>query len=139
MKANKIYLLKFTKTVNVEDGDEFTHPIYNDLSNCLNADEQKYLGFADNEDIFIRLVDYKVSLVSNIFTKYGFEFDVIDVTSSVIKGDIQKEYPEVEKLTPYLFEDFRIDTTSVDDILDKINEKGMDSLDNIDKKILKIA
>lgn len=139
MKANKIYLLKFTKTVNIEDGDEFTHPIYNDLSNCLNVDEQKYLGFSDNEDIFIRLVDYKVSLVSNIFSKYGFEFDVIDVTDAVIKGDIQKEYPEVEKLTPYLFEDFRIDTTSVDDILDKINEKGMDSLDNIDKKILKAA
>lgn len=136
MKANKIYLIKFTKLINIEDEK---HPIYNDFTNCLNPDEQKYLGFADNEDIFIRLVDYKVSLVSNIFTKYGFEFDVIDVTSSVIKGDIQKEYPEVEKLTPYLFEDFRIDTTSVDDILDKINEKGMDSLDNIDKKILKIA
>ena len=46
MKANKIYLLKFTKTVNVEDGDEFTHPIYNDLSNCLNADEQKIINNA---------------------------------------------------------------------------------------------
>ncbi len=139
MKANKIYLLKFTKSVNIEDGDEFTHPIYNDLSNCLNDDEQKYLGFADNEDIFIRLVDYKVTLISEIFSKYGFEFDVLDVTSSVIKGKIQKDYPEVEKLTPYLFEDFRVDNTSIDDILDKINESGMDSLDNIDKKILKTS
>ena len=49
MKANKIYLLKFTKTVNVEDGDEFTHPIYNDLSNCLNADEQKIIDSAQND------------------------------------------------------------------------------------------
>jgi len=133
MKANKIYLIKFTKLVNIDDEK---HPIYNDFTNCLNPEDQKYVGFADNEDIFIRLNDYKVDSFASIFTKYGFEFDVLDVTDSVIKGKTQKIYPEVEALTPYLFEDFRLDTTSVDDILDKINETGMDSLDNTDTVIL---
>jgi hypothetical protein len=133
MKANKIYLLKFTKLVDIED---VKHPIYNDFTNCLNPEDVRYVGFTENDDVFIRLNDYKVDTFANIFTKYGFEFDVLDVTDSVIKGKTQKKYPEVEKLTPYLFEDFRVETTSIDDILDKINETGMDSLDKIDKNIL---
>jgi hypothetical protein len=133
MKANKIYLIKFTKLVNIEDEK---HPIYNDFTNCLNPEDQKYIGFTDNEDVFVRLNDYKVDTFADVFTKHGFEFDVLDVTDSVIKGKIQKKYPEVEALTPYLFEDFRLETTSIDDILDKINETGMDSLDVIDKNIL---
>ena len=51
-------------------------------------------------------------------------------------GDIQKKFPEVEKLTPYMFDNFRIENTSVDDVLDKILEKGINSIDNIDKIIL---
>ena len=133
MKANKIYLIKFTKLVNIEDEK---HPIYNDFTNCLNPEDQKYIGFTDNEDVFVRLNDYKVDTFADVFTKHGFEFDVLDVTDSVIKGKIQRKYPEVEALTPYLFEDFRLETTSIDDILDKINETGMDSLDVIDKNIL---
>ena len=133
MKANKIYLIKFTKLVNIEDEK---HPIYNDFTNCLNPEDQKYIGFTDNEDVFVRLNDYKVDTFADVFTKHGFEFDVLDVTDSVIKGNIQKKYPEVEALTPYLFEDFRLETTSIDDILDKINETGMKSLDKTDKMIL---
>lgn len=137
IKSNQIYLFKFTKLVNIGDDDEFTHPIYSDLSNCLDDGEDKYIGFSDNEDMFVRLSDYKVGLIAEIFSKYGFEFDIIDVTESVIKGITQKEYPEVEKLTPYMFEDFRYENTSTDDVLDKINEMGIDSLDKIDKEILK--
>lgn len=87
--------------------------------------------------MFIRLLDYKVDEVCNILYKYGFEFSKYDVTESVIKGNTQKEYPEVAKLTPYLFEDFRTENTSIDDVLDKINEMGIDSLDDIDKSVLK--
>lgn len=132
MKANKIHFLKFTKSINIGDGDDFTHPIYTDLSNCLNEDDQQFLGFTENDDIFIRLNDYKVESFSNVFSKHGFEFDSIDVTNDVIKGNIQKMYPEVEDL----FEDFRLDCTSVDDVLDKISFYGIDSLDIIDKKVL---
>ena len=108
IKANKIFLIKFTKLVNIEDEK---HPIYNDFTNCLNPEDQKYIGFADNEDVFVRLTDYKVDTLANVFEKHGFEFDVLDVTNEVIKGNTQKIYPEVEALTPHLFEDFRLDTT----------------------------
>ena len=59
-----------------------------------------------------------------------------DVTDKVISGEIQKLYPEVEKFTPKLFENFRLDNTTIDDVLDKINDKGIESLDDIDKKVL---
>lgn len=134
MKSNKIYLIKFTKKVEVDN--DFNHPVYEDLSKCLDKGDEKFIGFTDNEDIFVRLSDIKVDKICNIFTKHGFEFNVNEVTELVINGDMQKAYPEVEELTPQIFEVFRLENTSVDDILDKISEKGMDSLDETDKAIL---
>lgn len=133
MKSNNIYFVRFTKSSDIEDN---AHPIYQDLSNALDKEDGKYLGFTNGEDLFIRLVYFKVQKVLDVFTKNGFEFEVTDVTSDVISGDIQKKFPEVEKLTPYMFDNFRIENTSVDDVLDKILEKGINSIDNIDKIIL---
>lgn len=134
MKSNKIYLIKFTKKVEVDN--DFNHPVYEDLSKCLDKGDGKFIGFTDNEDIFVRLSDIKVDKICNIFKKHGFKFNVNEVTELVINGDMQKAYPEVEELTPQIFEVFRLENTSVDDILDKISEKGMDSLDETDKAIL---
>ena len=133
MKSNNIYFVRFTKSSDIEDN---AHPIYQDLSNALDKEDGKYLGFTNGEDLFIRLVYFKVQKVLDVFTKHEFEFEVTDVTSDVISGDIQKKFPEVEKLTPYMFDNFRIENTSVDDVLDKILEKGINSIDNIDKMIL---
>ena len=133
MKSNNIYFVRFTKSSDIEDN---AHPIYQDLSNALDKEDGKYLGFTNGEDLFIRLVYFKVQKVLDVFTKNGFEFEVTDVTSDVLSGDIQKKFPEVEKLTPYMFDNFRIENTSVDDVLDKILEKGINSIDNIDKIIL---
>ena len=138
IRSNKVYYFKFSKLADVDNTEkEFEHPFYNDISNCINQEENKYVGFTDNDDIFVRLNDYKVSMIAEVFNKHGFEFEILDVTEPVIKGDIQKKYPEVEVLTPHLFEDFRYDNTTIDDVLDKINKKGIDSLDEIDKEILK--
>ena len=133
MKSNNIYFVRFTKSSDIEDN---AHPIYQDLSNALDKEDGKYLGFTNGEDLFIRLVYFKVQKVLDVFTKHEFEFEVTDVTSDVISGDIQKKFPEVEKLTPFMFDDFRIENTSVDDVLDKILEKGINSIDSIDKRIL---
>lgn len=134
MKSDKIFLISFTKRIEI--GDDYSHPLYTDMTNCLSEGDDKYIGFADNEDIFVRLSEAKVKDICNVFEKYGFEFDVNDVTSELIKGEIHKKYPEVESLTPGLFENFRLDETSINDILDKISEKGIDSLDEVDKRIL---
>ena len=139
MKSNKVFLIKFTKKVNIGEGDDFTHPVYEDISRCLENGDEKFIGFTDDEDIFIRLSDSKVNDICNTFRKHGFEFNIDEVTEFVINGDMQKMYPEVEALTPLIFETFRLDNTNVDDILDKISEKGIESLDDIDKKVLEKA
>jgi hypothetical protein len=135
---NKIYLLKIVSE-NIEEyniDSTNNHPIYEELSDCLEPGDSDYLGFTKDDDIFVRLPDYKVNKITSVLSKY-FEFTKTDVTNKVISGDIEKTYPEVKEVTPKLFNDFRLDNTSVDDILDKIIESGIDSLDKIDKTILK--
>lgn len=135
---NKIYFLKIVseniEEYNIDSTDN--HPIYEELSDCLEPGDSDYLGFTKDDDIFVRLPDYKVNKITAVLCKY-FEFTKTDVTDKVISGDIEKIYPEVKEVTPKLFNDFRLDNTSVDDILDKIIEGGIDSLDKIDKTILK--
>lgn len=135
MKANKIYQINIKK--DSPEIDSESHPIYKEFANILDIEDGKYIGFTEDNKIFVRLLDYKFTNFCNLLYKYNIDFDFCDVTDSVIKGDIQKKYPVVENLTPYLFEDFRYDNTSIDNILDKINERGIESIDEIDKNILK--
>jgi hypothetical protein len=86
--------------------------------------------------MFVRLNTIKLKRVVDIMKKY-FVIDIKDVSDKVISGELQKLYPEVESLTPKLFRKFRLDNETVDDVLDKINENGLKSLDKVDKKILK--
>lgn len=134
---NRIYLLKLVDGEAPEYNEENkeVHPFYEELTECLDENDQEYIGFTDADDLFIRLDEYKVDKIVNVFKKY-FIFSKSDVTDKVISGEMQKLYPEVEKFTPKLFENFRLDNTSIDDVLDKINEKGIESLDDIDKKVL---
>ena len=53
MKSNNIYFVRFTKSSDIEDN---AHPIYQDLSNALDKEDGKDLGFTNGEDLFIRLV-----------------------------------------------------------------------------------
>lgn len=100
---NKIYFLKIV----IENITEFdidstdNHPIYEDLSNCLDEDDVEYLGFTKDDDIFVRLPDYKVDKITAVLSKY-FEFTKTDVTEKVISGELQKLYTELE-FTPKLF------------------------------------
>lgn len=135
MKISKIYQITI-KSDNQEIDSE-SHPIYEELSTIIGEEGGKYMGFEDDK-IFVRLVDYKFNNLCNLLSKYNIIFEFIDVSEGVIKGDIQKEYTQVENLTPNLFKDFRYDNTSINDILDKINERGIGSIDSIDKDILKI-
>jgi hypothetical protein len=134
MKSNKIYKIEFLKVIDFDD--EIANLFFEEISRCLDKGEEKYIGFSENEDIFLRLTDYKIQMITNVLKNWNLDFKIFEVTKEVIKGEIQKLYPEVEELTPHLFENFRIENTSVNDVLDKIIESGIDSIDDIDKKIL---
>jgi hypothetical protein len=131
---NTIYLLKLDEMRDTPN-DDFSHPIFSDLALSL-GDVSEYIGFSDDECLFVRLTESKLTILEYILNKYT-SFTKEDITDRVISGEIQKLYPEVEKLTPMIFEKFRIDVTTVDDVLDKISVSGLSSLDCIDMTILK--
>lgn len=129
MNAKKIYLLKLVDS-NLENYENYSHPIFEELCLILNSDDLNYIEVCDDDNIFLNLLDYKVDEIVNLFEKY-FKVVKEDITNNIIKG---KLYPNIDY---NLFKKFRIENTSIDDILDKICEKGMISLDVIDMIILK--
>lgn len=135
---NKIYqitIVEDVENINSDDND-FSHPFFEEITISLNENDANYIGFSDNDEMFVRLNTIKLKRVVDIMKKY-FVIDIKDVSDKVISGELQKLYPEVESLTPKLFRKFRLDNETVDDVLDKINENGLKSLDKVDKKILK--
>jgi hypothetical protein len=140
MKSNKIYLIRLKEEINgigeIERDSDFSHPFFTEISNVVEVEEAKYIGFSNNEDVFVRLDELKFNQILSVFKKY-YELTIEDVTDKVINGEMQKLYPEVECLTPVLFTDFRLENTSTDDVLDKINVTGINCLDEIDEKILR--
>jgi hypothetical protein len=129
----KIYLFKLIGE-DIEDGDnnDFTHPFYAEIAQILGEGDAKNLGFTKDKAMFAALEEAKLEKLSNLMNKY-FIISKTDVTEKVIRGEIQAEYPEVEK---ELFENFRLENTTVDNVLDKISSFGIESLDHIDKAIL---
>jgi hypothetical protein len=131
----KIYLFKLVGE-DIEDViegcEDFSHPFFAELADVIGEEDLKYLGFTKTDDIFATLEESKIEKLSNIMNKY-FIISKTDVTEKVISGEIQAEYPEVEK---ELFDNFRLDNVTVDDVLDKISSLGIESLDDIDKAIL---
>ena len=129
----KIYLFKLIGE-DIEDGDnnDFTHPFYTEIAQILVGDDAKNLGFTKDKAMFAALEDVKLEKLSDLMNKY-FIITKTDVTEQVIRGEIQAEYPEIEK---GLFENFRLENTTVDNVLDKISSFGIESLDHIDKAIL---
>jgi hypothetical protein len=135
---NRIYqitIIEDIENINLDNND-FSHPFFEEISLSLNEKDNNYIGFSDNDEMFVRLDTIKLKRVVDIMNKY-FVIDIKDVSDKVISGELQKLYPEVESLTPKLFRKFRLDNETVDDVLDKINECGLESLDKVDKKILK--
>jgi hypothetical protein len=133
---NNIYLLNLKEIGEMEDtsNSDFSHPIFDDLAMIL-SEYTKYIGFSDDGYMFVRLPEHKLSELEYIINKYT-TFTKEDVTSRVISGEMQRMYPEVEKLTPMLFRNFRLELTTVDNILDRIRHSGLSSLDMIDMSIL---
>lgn len=137
MKSNKIYHIRLVKEIYKTNSTEndFSHPIYSKLSDIIEVTEIKHIWVSDNDDIYIRLDENKYKRILAAFEEY-YELTTEDITDKVIEGEIEKLYPEIELFTEEFFTDFRLENTSVDDLLDKISTKGIDSLDNTDNSIL---
>lgn len=137
MKSNKIYHIRLEREIiktNYKEND-FSQTIYTELATIIELEEVKYIWISDDDELFIRLDENKYKRIKGAFEKY-YELIAEDITEKLLKGEIEKLNPKIKFSNEAFFSSFRKEYTSIDDLLDKINTKGMDSLDTIDKLIL---
>jgi hypothetical protein len=140
MKGCRIYFLRIINDLQSDSwhSDDFSNPLYQQLGDLIELNDVKYLGFTDSNGILLQLETLQLKKVINLFENH-FDITITDVTDQVLSGEMEKMYPEVEELTPNFFSNFRLENTSIDDVLDKINNLGSKSLDNLDLKIINLG
>ena len=110
--------------------------LYGQISLVEYTDEN---GF---ECMFAILDEYLINKLDIIYKKYGIKFNIIDITNSVIFDDpIKTKYKNHKGISCNkdilnLMKKFKNNWVTKDDILDKILEKGIDSLTDFDLDIL---
>ena len=72
-----------------------------------------------------------IKVVADISKKYNLEFDYTDITDEFLMG--MYEIPDSD------FTDFRVENLTEDLVYRKIKELGVDSLTELDKKILELS
>lgn len=77
---------------------------------------------------YLMCTDNVLEYVISLCYKYEVKFNVIDITNDFLMGSIKIDDKDFQN---YLKENLNIDL-----ILDKINQLGIDSLNEFDKKIL---
>ena len=116
---------------------DYVIKIYGQLSMVEYTDEN---GF---ECMFAILDNYLIEKLNDIYKKYSLNFNVIDITKDIIfDAPIRTKYKtysgkSANKAIQELIKEFKNNWVSKDDILDKILEKGINSLTKLDLKILK--
>lgn len=88
-----------------------------------------------NGDVMYALMDeLDVANMNEVSAIVGFRYELIDVTKEAINGEIEelKTYETLKEL----IENFLRKNLTINMVLDKINEKGIDSLNDVDREIL---
>ena len=135
MKFNQIFLIK---TLN-EPEESQSEKMILDVINCFEeGDENNYVIEDVNglDYIFLRMSEYKVEKICKVLDKY-IDYTIEEITNQIVSGEEAdlKSIISNPDFKPF-FDSFRIESTQVDDVLDKILSKGIDSLDDIDRQIL---
>jgi len=107
-------------------------------------DKIRFVEYVDNNFncMFCIVNDYDLGDLSNLYKTLSINFKIKDLTKSVLLcDDIKTSYLsergfDVSKEINELIKDFYKENVTADDILDKINLKGIKSITKVDKLIL---
>lgn len=108
--------------------------------------DEKYVAFGEDDFMYLFVEDYKVKSVLNYLLENDLVVSHRDVTDEIISGEIYDDVDfksiyettdEYELQFKKVFDTFILKNVSPDNVLDKINEKGIESLTDVDKEILK--
>jgi hypothetical protein len=135
MKSNKIFLIKVLSNPEVK----LENRMLQEFCDCFEeGDEYNYAVHDVNglDYIFLRFSDYKVDKVCKVLDRY-IKYDLSEISGNLILGN-EGDLLNIVKSDEFksFFDSFRIDNTKIDDVLDKINVKGINALDDIDKDVL---
>lgn len=115
---------------------EYINKLYGQISMVEYTDDINF------ECMFAILDDFLFQKISNLYQKYEMKFQIKDLTKEVILDTnfrirFDNCYGRSVQLDVIkLIKDFKNNCISKDDILDKILEKGIDSLTDFDLDIL---
>lgn len=108
-------------------------------------DNIKNVGFIDDDNMisfFCTSTDFNLKRLSVLFTELSINFTSKDLTDKVLLCDnIKTSYLDddgldmTDEINKFI-NDFYVDNITIDDILDKINIKGIESINEVDKGIL---
>ena len=91
----------------------------------FESNQSNQLILEENESYLVGLfTDEFVDFLTFIFRKYNIKFSITDVTAQFVKTNIFK------------IKSYVLSNVKVNDILDKINKSGMESLNEIDYMVL---
>jgi len=111
---------KFTKNLTLDDLD---------LLETINLDQM--IDVIENEFIvsYVICTELDLEKLKTFLYKYKVLFEVENITKKFLKGH--------EKVDDEIFLKYLEHNLTINDVLDKISEIGIESLTDIDKKILK--
>jgi hypothetical protein len=133
MKANNIFLIK-TLSESKHADKMFAEIAYY----FEDGDEDNFavedVGGLDY--IFLRFSEYKVKRICKILEKY-INYSVENISDRIILGN-EGELKEIIEVGEFkgFFDIFRLESASIEDVLDKILLHGVNSLDEVDRAIL---
>lgn len=119
-----------------ESETDYVNKLYSQIPMVEYTNEHGY------ECMYAILDDFYLSKISELFDKYSLDYKFVDITKSIILNEsIRTKYKNnygesVKNDIIELIDKYRYNWISKDDILDKILEKGINSLTDFDFEIL---
>lgn len=102
----------------------------------------EYTNEKGHECMYALLDNYLMKKLDELYKKYSINFEFFDITIDIIFDNFvkikYKDYTnrEVHQQIVKLIKEFKTNWVTKDDILDKILEKGIDSLSDFDLEVL---
>ena len=127
---------------NVRDNDPSNEAnIKKDIKDLIGFQDYRLIICQESDGIYTMMAflnQSEVKGIKSIFMKYDMFIASWDVTDDVLSGRYREYCPETFGYPVYkkVMSDFILDNATVNNILDKILEYGLDSLSDEDKIIL---
>ena len=141
IKIMKGQSIIYFKAKNIKDEAKIKS-IEFEIFSILDEEDDKLIAvedFGDFDVIYSFLPEYKAHKFMNVLEKFGVLIESGDITEDVLMArKIGKEFTKTFKDPNFreILERFIEKNLTIDLILDKINEQGIGSLNELDKKIL---